>query len=271
MNRTLAILSAGHYDSTTMYSKTKVTPLRTVQNYELELYLENQSEAYLNDMITFRKKGMLIFAKPGDTRKNVLPSSCIYVHFQVKDKKLAQELAFFPSFVHFADYEEAVALFNKIISHYASLNYFDNLLAHASITNLLNVIRHSNGKSTIQPSTQNIYTLHTMAMKYIDHMYTRKVSVSDIAKHCKVSTSYIYKIFQKISNTSPNEVILQRRIAEAQKLILLEKYSFTEIAEMCGFHSSAYFSDAFKRVTKMTPSQYKKLKSSYLHDLENII
>jgi AraC-like DNA-binding protein len=51
------------------------------------------------------------------------------------------------------------------------------------------------------------------------------------------------------------------RILQACSLLENTSKSITEISYACGFHSSAYFSDIFKKALGMSPRAYRKLKS----------
>ena len=46
------------------------------------------------------------------------------------------------------------------------------------------------------------------------------------------------------------------RIEKAKQLIREENYNFSEIAEKLSFSSIHYFSNVFKKITDMTPSEY---------------
>jgi YesN/AraC family two-component response regulator len=49
-----------------------------------------------------------------------------------------------------------------------------------------------------------------------------------------------------------------KRIERAQYLITTTNLSYIEIAEETGFENVSYFSKIFKKVTSLTPGQYKQ-------------
>ena len=53
------------------------------------------------------------------------------------------------------------------------------------------------------------------------------------------------------------EYILKKKIGEAKRLIREDKLNFTQISDVLCFDNPHYFSTVFKRVTNMTPSEYK--------------
>jgi YesN/AraC family two-component response regulator len=49
-----------------------------------------------------------------------------------------------------------------------------------------------------------------------------------------------------------------KRIERAQYLIATTNMSYTQIAEETGFANLPYFSKIFKKVTNLTPAEYKR-------------
>ena len=53
--------------------------------------------------------------------------------------------------------------------------------------------------------------------------------------------------------------VIEKRIVEAQKLVLNTSYRNYEIAYMVGFENPTYFSSAFKKYVGVTPTHYVKM------------
>ena len=51
------------------------------------------------------------------------------------------------------------------------------------------------------------------------------------------------------------------RMEKAEKLILESKSPIKDIALACGFSDTAYFTNCFKKLYKMTPSQMRESKN----------
>lgn len=58
---------------------------------------------------------------------------------------------------------------------------------------------------------------------------------------------------------SPKEYLTNFRITRAQALLSSTKFSVDDIAHSCGFASSIAFVKAFKSMTGITPSAFRKL------------
>lgn len=80
-------------------------------------------------------------------------------------------------------------------------------------------------------------------------------SKDDFAKAMKVSGSLLYKKVKSLTNLSPLDFIKSVRMDYALELLKTNKYSITEVSEMCGYASSGYFSTVFKRYFGKTPSE----------------
>ena len=99
-------------------------------------------------------------------------------------------------------------------------------------------------------------------LEIVDENIYERLSVNSICESLSYSRSYVSKVFKNATGYSPLEYILKKKIREAKKLIRDDKYSFTQISEILAFDNSHYFSTVFKRVTNMSPSEYKNSVSS---------
>ena len=75
--------------------------------------------------------------------------------------------------------------------------------------------------------------------------------------------SYFQKLFKEIYGISPKKYIIQLKINHACDLLRLERYTVTQIAELCNFSDVYFFSRQFKEYMGITPTQFiKKYRSS---------
>ncbi len=94
---------------------------------------------------------------------------------------------------------------------------------------------------------------------YIDHNFSGISSVSQVAEHFFYSREYTSRLFRKHFDTTISDYIMKRRVAESQVLIL-QDMPMIDIAYQVGFGSLSTFIRAFRSVTNMTPSEYRKLR-----------
>lgn len=83
-------------------------------------------------------------------------------------------------------------------------------------------------------------------------------SVQFFAESLNVTPNYLGDIVRNITGVAPMEHIHQTIINEAKTLLNQGLYSNSEVAYHLGFEYPNYFSRLFKKVTGISPSEYKK-------------
>lgn len=83
------------------------------------------------------------------------------------------------------------------------------------------------------------------------------ISVRNIADACACSESTVSLLFNEYTNQSVKKYILNARIEQAQKLLRNSDIPITNIALLCGFSNSNYFTTIFKKITGTSPSLYR--------------
>ena len=83
-----------------------------------------------------------------------------------------------------------------------------------------------------------------------------------LASICGISESYLKKLFNKKFGLPPKKYIIQKKINYACELLILDRYSINQIAELCNFSDVYYFSKQFKEQMGVSPTEFiKKHKS----------
>jgi len=96
------------------------------------------------------------------------------------------------------------------------------------------------------------------AVSYIQLNLHQNLSVTDLAAMANQHTDYFSRLFQQYTGERPLKYINEKRIERAQYLMLTTRMTFSEIAVQTGFENIFYFSKIFKKVTGMSPGNYKK-------------
>ncbi|MCR4773984.1 MAG: response regulator [Prevotella sp.] len=97
--------------------------------------------------------------------------------------------------------------------------------------------------------------------KVIENNITGDIDVQMLASELNMSASTLYRKMKSLLGVSANEYIRKFKMRQAEKLLLDNKYSISEIAYMVGMNSAAYFRQCFKAEFGMLPSEYlKKIK-----------
>ncbi len=98
--------------------------------------------------------------------------------------------------------------------------------------------------------------------KYIDTNYLANPEISKVASYCNLSVFYFFRSFKQAFQLTPYQYLLQKRLDHALSLMVLNRYSLTEIAFSCGFPDIFTFSKAFKRQFRYPPSKHILIKAA---------
>ena len=77
----------------------------------------------------------------------------------------------------------------------------------------------------------------------------------EFASAMNVSSSLLYKKIKSLTDQSPTDLIKTIRLNHAVELLQSGKYTVTEVSELCGFASVAYFSTVFRKRFGKSPSE----------------
>lgn len=96
------------------------------------------------------------------------------------------------------------------------------------------------------------------AKKYIADHLTSKIKRKDIADAVHVSQDYLSRLFTKTTGVPLSQYIIENKVGLAIQMIEKDNLSVGEIAQKLGYDNFSYFSNLFKKVLGLTPSEYKK-------------
>ena len=103
----------------------------------------------------------------------------------------------------------------------------------------------------------NIRDVVREAAQYIDQNYYEELTlVSLSAKYC-VESSYFSRMFKQETGKNLMLYITDKRVEKAKEIMKQSQISMAEIAFMVGYDDYTYFSKVFKKVTGMSPREYR--------------
>ena len=95
------------------------------------------------------------------------------------------------------------------------------------------------------------------ALEYMLANYRSKLTLTDVADHCFVSSWHLSRLLNQYTGRGFFEIINQIRIDEAKQLLTGTADRVSDIAEAVGFLDVAHFSRIFKTFTKVSPKEYR--------------
>lgn len=103
--------------------------------------------------------------------------------------------------------------------------------------------------------TMNRYVLRFMEL--VNHHVNQHHSVQYYADELCLTPNYLNELVKKETGLSAKQIIRDRLLTEAKKLLLYTKSSVTEIAEKLNFENPSYFIRFFRKHTNTTPLQFR--------------
>ena len=96
------------------------------------------------------------------------------------------------------------------------------------------------------------------SIKYIHTNIKKSFSVGELAAMEFLSPSRCREVFREVTGLAPLEYIAKQRIHLACELIEQGDLSLSQVAELCGFSDRLYFQRVFKKLTRVTPGEYRE-------------
>lgn len=93
--------------------------------------------------------------------------------------------------------------------------------------------------------------------RYIAEHYKEDLSLQDVAGAMRYSDAYFCKIFKKYFNRSFIVYLNELRIEKAKQMLEDAVRNIKDISSEVGYRDSNYFAKVFKRLTGVTPSDYR--------------
>jgi len=100
------------------------------------------------------------------------------------------------------------------------------------------------------------------ALGYIAMNYAMPLTLDEVAKKINLSPNYLSKKFKKVTGVTFKEYLNHIRIKQSYQALLTTDDSITKIAFDCGFNSSNYFKDIFRKANGVSPRTFRKTSKS---------
>lgn len=228
------------------------------EHLELHYILEGSSKVWCEGQMIEVKKGECIVINCNELHEGVDGNSkyiCILLPPSFLDKK--------GNTYRRVIKDEAIReIFLKIYDEYIQYEKPDNMAITGYAYLLMSAITRSyvfkaGDRSTLGAYSEKSIILNS-AIKYINENYRDEIDLDSIEKLTNLNKYYFCHAFKDYTGKTFKEYINSIRIAKAEELLIGTDIPVTEIAFMCGFNDSNYFSRKFKQVKGVPPREVRK-------------
>lgn len=227
-----------------------------VPRHELIYKLSGEVTTHFNKKVYQIKPGNAYIIPKSDNADYYIertdPGDCIDIFFDT-DISLGNDLIV----LNFKEDEKILTLFQKIYKLWLTKPngyYFKCMSATYEIFyELISKKEQYSPKSKYKILEKGIEYLHENLYNDIDYNHPSRV--------CGISYTYFKKLFIEKFGIPPVRYVNKLRLERSRELLLTNKYSVGEIAEICGFKNAYYFSKRFKEAYQLSPTDYKKSKA----------
>ncbi|MBV4429411.1 helix-turn-helix transcriptional regulator [Clostridium tyrobutyricum] len=109
-----------------------------------------------------------------------------------------------------------------------------------------------------QLMTQDIEKLENVVAYLNDH-YAFDLPLKLLAKIACMGTTKLKVSFKQLQGCTITEYIQQRRMSQAESLLINTDFTIGQIAKMIGYSTSSRFAELFRKSTGILPMEYRKM------------
>ncbi len=242
---------------------------RRSYNYEIEFFLESEGGIIINGEYVEFSKGDINFRKPNETLCGVPPYKGYIICFTLnptidritnydfgnestREENIAHPLLdSAPHKLNMIGYEHC---FKELCMSYQDSSDYSQYHAKTILYQILDKVFEI---SLFEPKVtyhKNIIS----AKKYIDDNYTTEILIQDLIDTTEISKTYFHKLFKDYTGFTPNSYIINLRMQDAKKCLMMSQLSIGEIAAACGYLDLAYFTYLFRKNVGISPAKFRK-------------
>jgi AraC-like DNA-binding protein len=158
----------------------------------------------------------------------------------------------------FADFDHVAAeqVYREIFRLLSSDDPEAPALLHAAVARLVALAFSSRQRAAGEAAPQVPPALHR-AVERMKLFYFEKHRAGELATHCGMSVSHFGRVFKGAFGTSPIDWLRRERISQAKRRLAETNDEIKQIGEQVGYTDRFFFSKDFKRITGMTPKEFR--------------
>lgn len=195
------------------------------------------------------RKHVGIDAFPGDLK-------FYWLHFELTEQVDIEPAALIslPQHGKVLNPQYVISLFRQFLSEQEAINRSSSLeLILLLIMQQLSVAANDN------PTADNSgVAIAYRAQELIRTQFHLPVSTSTLASQLHCNADYLGRVYRQTFGLTITEEIQRQRVVSAEKMLINDSCSLSEVAERCGFQDVGYFRKVFRKAMGLTPAAWKR-------------
>ncbi|MEO7139372.1 MAG: AraC family transcriptional regulator [Ferruginibacter sp.] len=112
-------------------------------------------------------------------------------------------------------------------------------------------------------------TIISLVQGYGEDDFNKKLSAI-LEEKLQLDYHYFTTLFSSVEGITIEKYAILQRIEKVKELLMYDELSLSEISYQLGYSSVQHLSQQFKKITGLTPSQFKQLKENNRKPLDKI-
>lgn len=138
-------------------------------------------------------------------------------------------------------------------------DFFEIMLENCALRLIVNTYRafmHKHPDGMLPVNENNLGGTVYTVIRMIDQNYRSISSVHSLAQELGYSYTYLAHVFQKKMNITIGRYVLLKKMEKARELLQTGRLNVTQVSQWLGYSSVQSFSDNFKKVYGILPTEY---------------
>ena len=170
-----------------------------------------------------------------------------WLHFEVTSGE-GDALLSIPQHMRVNDPQYIISLFRQFLREQENI--------HRSVALeliLLLILQQISAAAGEQPADSPGNALAWRAQQIIRTRFHLPLSASTLAQELHCNADYLGRVYRHAFRLTLTEALHRQRVRAAEKLLISDSLSLTEVAMKCGFNDVGYFRKIFRKHTSLTP------------------
>lgn len=189
---------------------------------------------------------------------SLLDETKVYIETQAFSKETAGRMIVELTVVLYREFEHM-----KLLLEWSLEGLLQELHSLESLNEMIGVLKTNFGKwireSKESPPKENIHNVIAKTQEYITNNYHRDLGIEEVSEIADLSISHFCMLFKQVTGYTFLEYLTQCRIEKAKYILKNSQVKVYQIAPLVGYQDPRYFTQVFKKVTGMTPSEFREV------------